>query len=246
MTRYMYIVVSVVSVAVLSISGCSTSARTPTPEATVKVSATPIPSSTQSPDADEPSEEAPPAATGKVAAAARDLPVKGRAPKTGYSRVQFGQAWADADRNGCDTRNDILAAQLASVEKSGRCKVMSGVLVDDPYTGQRIVFVRGASKVDIDHVVALGDAWQKGAATWPQTKRIAFANDPLVLLAVDSSANRQKGDGDAATWLPANKSYRCEYVARQVKIKQVYGLWVTAAEKDTILRVLETCPGQTL
>ena len=118
---------------------------------------------------------------------AAQLPVKGRAPKTGYARSQFGQPWFDADRNGCDTRNDILAAQLTDVQKSGRCKVMEAVLANDPYTGQRIVFIRGASKVDIDHVVALSDAWQKGAAAWPFAKRVAYANDPAVLLAVDSS-----------------------------------------------------------
>ncbi len=122
--------------------------------------------------------------------------------------------------------------------------VLSGRLAD-PYTSTTIMFARGgASEVDIDHVVALGDAWQKGAWRWPHGERVAFANDPLNLLAVDASANRQKGDGDTATWLPANKSFRCAYVARQVSVKLKYALSVTAAERDAMRRVLARCPTQ--
>jgi hypothetical protein len=119
--------------------------------------------------------------------------------------------------------------------------------LNDPYTAAVIAYVRGgASEVDIDHVVALGDAWQKGAQQWSSARRVAFANDPLNLLSVDSSANRQKGDGDAATWLPANKAFRCAYVARQIAVKRKYGAWVTRAEHDAMTRVLARCPGQRL
>jgi Protein of unknown function (DUF1524) len=160
------------------------------------------------------------AAAGTALAAVAKLTVKGRAPKTGYTRAQFGQAWYDADRNGCDTRNDILLRDLKSRQIKNACKVLAGTLAPDPYTGTSIRFVHGgASEVDIDHVVALSDAWQKGAARWAAGKRLALANDPLNLLAVDSAANRSKGDGDAATWLPPNKAYRCTYVARQVAVK---------------------------
>lgn len=176
------------------------------------------------------------------------LAVKGRAAKTGYRRDEFGPAWTDTDRNGCDTRNDVLRRDLrGEVLKPGTrgCVVLSGDLVPDPYTRTPIRFVRGGpSEVDIDHVVALGDAWQKGAASWVFRKRLAFANDPLNLLTVDASANRQKGDGDAATWLPPNRAYRCAYVARQVAVKAKYRLWVTAAEREAIVRVLATCPDQ--
>ncbi|WP_329607979.1 GmrSD restriction endonuclease domain-containing protein [Microbacterium sp. KUDC0406] len=174
------------------------------------------------------------------------LPVKGRAAKTGYDREQFGQRWLDIDHNGCDTRNDILAGQLIGVEKQGTCKVMSGVLTD-PYTGDLIAFQRGqgtSELVQIDHVVALSDAWQKGAQALTPDQRATFANDPLNLLAVDGHANAQKRDGDAATWLPANKAFRCEYVARQVAVKATYGLWVTQAEHDAIARVLTGCPDE--
>ena len=160
-----------------------------------------------------------------------------------HPRSQFGQAWFDTDRNGCDTRNDILRRDLASRQMKNACKVLAGTLAPDPYTGTSIRFVYGgASEVDIDHLVALSDAWQKGAASWPAGKRLALANDPLNLLAVDASANRSKGDGDTATWLPPNKAYRCTYVARQVAVKGKYGLWVTSAEREAMVRVLATCP----
>ena len=174
----------------------------------------------------------------------RQLAVKGRAPKTGYSREQFGDGWIDTD--GCDTRDRILTRDLTAKTYLDDCRVESGALAD-PYTAARIQFTRGgASEVDIDHVVALSDAWQKGAQRWPASTRVAFANDPLNLLAVDAHTNRSKGDGDAATWLPPNKPFRCAYVARQVAVKRKYTLAVTAAEKNAIGRVLATCPGQKL
>ena len=100
--------------------------------------------------------------------------------------------------------------------------------------------------MDADHVVALSDAWQKGAATWAAGKRLAPAHDPVNLLAVNASTNRSKGDGDAATWLPPTKSYRCTYVARQVAVKGKYGVWVTSAERHAMTSVLRTCPSMLL
>ena len=186
-------------------------------------------------------------ALGTALAAIARLTVKGRAPKTGYTRAQFGQSWFDTDRNGCDTRNDILRRDLGSKQMKNACKVLAGTLAPDAYTGTSIRFAYGgASEVDIDHVVALSDAWQKGAARWSAGKRLALANDPLNLLAVDASTNRAKGDGDTATWLPPNKSFRCTYVARQVAVKGNYGLWVTAAERDAMTRVLAACPSMAL
>ncbi|WP_225858834.1 HNH endonuclease family protein [Streptomyces albicerus] len=197
--------------------------------------------------ADSPSRTAPASGGGTALRAVGELTVKGRAPKTGYDRDKFGSPWLDTDHNGCGTRDDILADQLDSVSRaSDGCKVLRGVLDPDPYTGTRITFIRGRSKVDIDHLVALSDAWQKGAQQWSDSKRRAFANDPLNLVAADSSTNRQKGDGDTATWLPPNKSYRCDYVAGQVSVKTKYQLWVTRAEKDAMAKVLAACPNQKL
>lgn len=186
---------------------------------------------------------------GSALAVLATLPVKGRASMTGYRREEFGQAWLDADRNGCDTRNDILRRDVRSAVLDPRthgCVVLSGVL-PDPYLGRDVPFLRGAGdEVDIDHVVALGNAWVTGAARFDIRTRAALANDPLDLLAADLHTNRSKGDGDAATWLPPYKPFRCAYVARQVAVKAKYGLWVTPAERAAIGRVLASCPGQRL
>lgn len=174
-----------------------------------------------------------------------ELEVKGRAPKTGYSRGAFGPAWSDVDRNGCDTRNDILKRDLLNItfrEKTRNCVVELGVL-RDPFSGTTIEFVRGEKTsflVQIDHVVSLSNAWQTGIFQSTAKVRTNFANDPLNLLAVKGSLNSQKGDGDAATWLPPNKSFRCSYVSRQVEVKKKYGLWVTRAEKEAIARILNS------
>lgn len=179
-------------------------------------------------------------------AALDTLPVKGRAPKTDYKRTQFGNGWAL--RNGCDMRNLILQRDLVSPLVGEDCKVIRGTL-NDPYTGKVIEFIRGADTSDdvqIDHVVALSNAWQTGAQQLTVDQRIALANDPLELIAVDGPANQAKGDGDAATWLPSNKPFRCQYVARQVAVKQKYSLWVTAPEKEAMQRVLSNCPSQVL
>jgi hypothetical protein len=174
------------------------------------------------------------------------LSIKGRAPKTGYSREQFGTGWATID--GCDMRNIILNRDLTNVVIDEKCNVLSGIL-NDPYTGKVISFIRGnntSEAIQIDHVVALSDAWQKGAQQLQKSKRVELANDPLELLAVDGLTNQKKGDGDAATWLPPNKAFRCQYVARQVAVKQKYSLWVTQAEYDAIKAVLNKCPSQSL
>lgn len=197
------------------------------------------------------------AGPGPAAAAIRgllgELPVKGRAPRTGYDRAEFGQRWSDdvpvaLGHNGCDTRNDILRRDLRRVElKPGTrdCVVLAGVL-EDPYTGKVIGFRRGpetSRAVHVDHVVALSDAWQKGARALDPDERRALANDPLNLLAVDGPANMAKGDGDAATWQPPNRAFRCAYAARQTAVKHRYRLWVTAAEAEALGRWLDRCGG---
>jgi hypothetical protein len=176
---------------------------------------------------------------------------KGRAAKTGYTRDQFGPAWADVDRNGCDTRNDILKRDLTDEvfkEKTKPCVILSGTLID-PFSGETINFVRGvvtSNEVQIDHTVALSNAWQTGAFKLTADQRKAFANDPLNLMAVKGRLNSQKGDGDAATWLPPLKSFRCDYVSRQIAVKIKYKLWFTAPEKEAMIRILKTCPEKAL
>lgn len=172
-----------------------------------------------------------------------DLPVKGKAPKTGYERSKFGQSWKDVDRNGCDQRNDILKRDLTDVRykpNTRDCVVLTGTF-HDPYTGDTIIHERGHSKIDIDHIVALGQAWVSGAQQLSEEDRTELANDPLNLMASDASANRQKGDKEASAWLPQNKSFRCEYVSRQIMVKDKYKLSVTKAEKNTMITVLNKC-----
>jgi hypothetical protein len=175
------------------------------------------------------------------------IEIKGRAPQTGYSRDEFGNGWLDPDGNGCDARNDMLARDLDHVTtRDDNCTVLTGAL-DDPFTDTTIEFVRGpetSMEVQIDHVVALSDAWQKGAQQLPEEQRERFANDPLNLLAVEGRANQQKSDADAATWLPPNKAFRCEFVSIQTAVKAKYELWVTEAEYEAIRDILTECPSQ--
>jgi hypothetical protein len=192
-------------------------------------------------------------ATGATAPLASDvlagLTVKGRAAKTGYRRALYGETWTDEDGDGCWTREEILQRDLTrtTFRNTGRCRFVATGVLTDPYTGRATTFVRGprtSTLVQIDHVVALMDSWQKGAQQLPLARREAFANDPLNLLAVAGAVNQAKGASDAASWLPPNKAFRCSYVARQVAVKRKYGLWVTAAEKNAIAAVLPSCPGQ--
>ena len=217
--------------------------------ASCQIEDAPVPPGSQT--AARPAQPDAPTAQSPALAQLDSLTIKGRAPKTGYSREQFGQAWTDdvnvaQGHNGCDTRNDILRRDLTVVTvKPGtrECVILTGVL-DDPYTGRRIDFVRGektSPAVQIDHVVALSDAWQKGAAQWDRAKRTDFANDPANLQATDGPTNQSKGAGDAATWLPPNKSYRCTYVSRQMDVKARYDLWVTEAEKEAMAQIVATC-----
>lgn len=172
-----------------------------------------------------------------------ELEVKGRAPKTGYTREEFYDGWPTVE--GCSLRQRIIKREFGetAVILDG-CNVVAGEF-DEPYTGEHLVFSNQENigkGIQIDHVVALSDAWQKGAQYMTREVRYKIATDPLNLLAVDAVANNKKSDGDAATWLPSNKKFRCQYVARQVSVKYKYGLWVTEAEKEAIGRVLENCP----
>lgn len=222
------------------------------PSASVSESVSaPATSSATTPNPSSPNSAAPAPEYAAAWAQLMALPVKGRAPKTGYSRSQFGQAWSDdvdvaGGHNGCDTRNDILRRDLTDVVVKPRtrdCVVLSGTL-HDPYTGTTVAFTRGAqtsAAVQIDHVVALSDAWQKGAQQLTARQRTDLANDPRNLQATIGSVNQRKGAGDAATWLPPNRAFRCTYAQRQIAVKSIYKLWVTAAERNALVTQLRSC-----
>ncbi len=225
------------------VPGCAFDSEQASPSPESSASATESASPAASPTTSSPRDSD---SSDSALAAVDLLIVKGRGPKTGYDRENFGDGWGDLDGDGCDTRNELLQEQLTEITLDDDCRVTSGVLLD-PFTGQSIRFqYGGTSEVDVDHMVALSDAWQKGAAQWSTDKRVVFANDPLNLQPTDAAANRQKGDGDTATWLPPNTSYRCTYVARQVAVKVKYDLSVTEAERDAMIRVLSECPDEIL
>lgn len=189
----------------------------------------------------------------KIAAALAKVQVVAERPDVpGYDRsckkgdgCSFGQPWKDVDRNGCDTRNDVLKAQLTNITvRLGGCVVTRGTL-QDPYTGRQIAFRKSqASKVQIDHVYPLGRAWDMGASKWTADRRLEFANDQEVqLLAVDGSANESKGDDGPGEWIPVNKAYRCAYVLRYLQVADKYDLPITKADADTARAVLPSCGG---
>ena len=213
-------------------------APTPTPTSTTLVPST-KPSATPRPS------QQPPAGT--ALATLEELTVKGRAPKSGYSRDQFGSGWG-TQPGGCDTRQTVLRRDIADVKilATDDCTVIGGKL-NDPYTGAAVTAkTTTVDDLEADHIVAASDAWQKGAQQLTDDRREAFYNDLLNLQTTIGAVNASKGDGDAATWLPPNTKYRCTYVARQIAVKSKYDLWVTRAEKAAMTRVLTRCPNQKL
>ena len=177
------------------------------------------------------------------------LEVRGWDRTSDFKRYRFGKAWSDDvdvefGHNGCNTRDDILRRDLQNlVVRRGTCYAQSGTLVD-PYSGVTIDFVRSpetSKAIEIDHVVALADAWYKGARSWDPQRRLDFANDPRNLLAVSPKANFDKAFRDAASWLPPNEAFRCDFVARQIEVKAAYGLWLAAKEKKAMEAVLARC-----
>lgn len=183
-------------------------------------------------------------------AAAESLEVRGRSSASAYNREAFGSAWKDVNRNGCDTRNDVLARDFSNVKfrpGTNNCKVIGGVWTD-PYSNQSYTFDSAPSGAQIDHVVSLKNAWQMGADLWQDSDRVAFANDPLNLRVTIASLNRQKSDANAASWLPPYKPGRCAFIAQQVAVKTKWKLFVTSAEKTVMVQILSTdmCAGTAL
>jgi hypothetical protein len=187
-----------------------------------------------------------------ISAELRQIRVLATRPEVpGYRRDEFGQSWTDdhagrGGHNGCDTRNDVLAAQLTEVQYRGRsrCIAIAGTLPTDPYTGRRIEFRKAdAAKVQIDHLYPLARAWDMGAAYWPLQRRIDFANDQAAnLLAVDGPANASKNDDGPGEWMPINRNYRCTYVLRYLQVARKYALPITAADHDAAKAITRTCP----
>jgi hypothetical protein len=226
-------------------SASASVSESPTPSPTTTDTSSPEPTETPTPEPTEPGGQVvsdKSTALGLLAT----LKVASWADDSAYDRDRFGDAWEDVDDNGCDTRNDILRRDFETISSEDGCLVLRGT-IDDPYTGVTINFVRGSgtsTKVQIDHMVALSNAWRTGAQKLSWQLRVAFANDPLNLMAVDGPTNSAKSDSDAAEWLPPQTAYRCRYVARQISVKAEYHLWVTPSEKAAMIDVLDNCPTQ--
>mgnify|MGYP001092140895 FL=1 len=201
---------------------------------------------TSAPQAEQPAGPVTPEAEQAIAAL-EQIPIA-LPDQTPYDRRQFGQAWADVDRNGCDTRNDVLRRDLVDTTlKPGTrdCVVLTGVL-HDPYTGKTIDFTRGqgtSELVQIDHVVPLAWAWRQAAADWTEEKRQQLANDPLNLLAVDGPTNTSKSDQGPALWMPPSEGYHCSYVERFVQVLDSYDLTVTTEDHAALQSELSSCTG---
>ncbi|ONI85605.1 HNH endonuclease [Saccharothrix sp. ALI-22-I] len=156
---------------------------------------------------------------------------------TGYSRDRFPH-WS-SQGNSCDTREIVLQRQGADVKTDGQCKAISGTWTS-AYDG---VVVTDAGDLDIDHMVALAEAWRSGADKWTDEQREKLANDlgGLQLIAVTASSNRSKGDQDAAKWKPPVQAYWCTYARAMVSVKTLYALTVDEAERDALGAMLQTC-----
>lgn len=166
-------------------------------------------------------------------------------PLDEYDRDFFGPAWQRVEPQLCDTRNEVLQEWLSDVIIAAphECSVESGWFVD-PYTGHYIEFLRGpetSKEVHVDHVVALADAWRKGAAEWSPPQAQEFANDPLNLIPTQGWVNEAKGADDAASWMPHNEGFWCSFAVQQVLVKDKYDLGVTDAEVAKLLAALDTC-----
>lgn len=215
----------------------TTSATSPSPTRTTPTVTPTSDAASPSPEAPSPSVEA---NSSQALRVAQGLQVRGRAPDTDYSREAFGSAWRDVDRNGCDTRNDILQRDFATTilkPGTGDCKVIGGTWTD-PYSNESYTFDEAPSGAQIDHVVSLKNAWQMGADQWSEDLRVKFANDPLNLRVTIASLNQQKSDSNAASWLPPYKPGRCNFIATQVAVKAKWNLYVTESEKEVFVAIL--------
>lgn len=173
-----------------------------------------------------------------------DIKVAPSLSMSGYSRDRFTH-WTDADGNGCDTRDDVLAAESQLTPAPSCERIESG----NWYSPYDDVTVTASTDMDVDHLVALAEAWRSGAANWNDAGRERYANDldyPISLLAVTAATNRSKGDQDPAAWMPPNASYDCVYLAHWVAVKWRWNLTMDPAEHAAVKRGMDRCSAKSL
>ncbi|MER5860283.1 HNH endonuclease family protein [Streptomyces sp900105245] len=172
------------------------------------------------------------------------LPVRTE-DRTGYVRTAF-KHWVDADKDGCNTRAEVLKAEaVIAPEQINRCSLVGGAWYS-PYDDR---YIEGPTGLDIDHLVPLAEAWDSGASAWSAAEREAYANDlgdDRALIAVSAASNRSKADQDPSTWMPPAAGYRCQYATDWVADKTRWGLSIDTAEQTTLTDVLADCPDATI
>lgn len=241
---------AIVAVVAAAIVGCSPAGAIspPLPRVSPSATATPAPPTQPSASQSASPSAAAPTPSSLLQQAARALPlIDDAAPIPEYRRDDFGDGWVDVDRNGCSTRQDVLQRDLvAETLADDGCTVLTGTLPVDPYTGATIEFahdrVGGDSQaVQIDHIISLSAAHRGGAWAWSHDERVAFANDPDSLLAVDGPTNASKSDRGPADWMPEDPASWCDYAADYTTIALDHGLAVSAADRQMLVDVLTAC-----
>jgi len=173
-----------------------------------------------------------------LALAVLDVMIVAPEYSSGYQRELFPH-WSVS--NGCSTRDRVLieeSTSFAQVDPFG-CRVVAGDWLsafdgriwDDP------------AEIQIDHLVALKEAWESGAWAWTESQRRYFANDrddPRPLNAITGSVNQSKSDLDPADWLPPLESARCGYIADWIAVKARWQLSIDGRERDAMARYLKT------
>ncbi|MFB7501414.1 HNH endonuclease family protein [Streptomyces sp. NPDC056161] len=168
------------------------------------------------------------------------LPVRDE-DRTGYQRDKF-RHWIDADKDGCNTRAEVLKAEAVIAPEQGANCTLTGGEWFSPYDSR---YIEGPRGLDIDHLVPLAEAWDSGASAWAPKQREEYANDlgdDRALIAVSAASNRSKADQDPSTCLPPAKDYHCQYVTDWVADKTRWGLSIDATEKTALTAVLNSCP----
>ncbi|MGV9351245.1 HNH endonuclease family protein [Streptomyces spiralis] len=179
-----------------------------------------------------------------VREALAEMPVRDE-DRTGYERSKF-KHWIDADRDGCNTRAEVLKAEAVVAPVQGANCTLTGGQWYSPYDDR---YIDGPRGLDIDHLVPLAEAWDSGAYAWSAKEREAYANDlgdDRALIAVSAASNRSKADQDPSTWLPPAVGYRCTYVTDWVTDKTRWGLSVDPAERDALSDLFSQCPNTTV
>ncbi|MFF2041911.1 HNH endonuclease family protein [Kitasatospora sp. NPDC058170] len=162
--------------------------------------------------------------------------------RTGYERTKF-RHWIDADKNGCNTRKEVIIEEAVEAPEIGPgCSLIGGSW----YSAYDGVTVTDPARLDVDHVVPLAEAWDSGASAWSPLERERYANDldePRALIAVTGRSNRQKSDKDVSDWLPM-PSDQCTYITDWTVVKTRWGLSIDQREQDTLQQLAAGCPNE--